>query len=665
MLDSNFLAATFIVMLALPLAAGLVGLFGKNSLVANAVVGIMNMVGSAIGAAGAAAFLYLNARGTGGDAIAPGRLLPVLPPGFLNVDTLAACFLLMINLGVFLAAWYAIVYLPRCQKIYRFPWLHAATAFFVFGMLLAVMSNTPLVFLFAWEIMSFAAYFLLVAERSEEAVRGAFPYVCTTAIGAAALISGFAIVTGGNFSLPLGVLVGAKTEGVALLGVSLLLAGFAAKAGIFPFHEWLPEPYPHAPANVAALTSGVTLKVALYGFLRVLFAFHFALPLPLIFVVLGLSLFTAVYGALMAAVETDLKKALAWSSVENMGLMMAMAGAVALLISVGAIAAANAVLLALLVQAFGHMLFKSGLFMAAGALVAETETRNLNRMGGLAKKWPLFSGVFLVLAVVAAALPPGSGFYAEWVFLQSLASTVAYGPVVGLVVVIVVSLFTLAAGLAVFAMVKIFAAVFLGRARSAEVEQVKAVPFALYAPAAAAAALAVLLGLALPYFLRGIFGSAASAVVSGPMMIADGASVSPLAVALLVLGVAALLFFVRRIFLSRRLRLTETWDCGAPISPRMEYTATGFSAPIRFFFRALTLPWKRIVSLPAAPGNPWIAVKKYEHGWDGFAGRYLYRPFGKLLDQTAARVKRLQSGVVQFYLALIFVALVITLIVAL
>ena len=669
MLNLNVITIAFAAAIILPIASGIVGLFGRNSKTVNTAVNAINILGGAIGITASIAFLYMNARvpeslGLSG-VVDFSNLITSLPPGLFLIDMLSAYFLLIINLGVLLVSWFSIWYLPRYSDVYRFSWLHSATALFIFGMQLAVIGGTPLVFLTSWEVMSFAAYFLVIADRSVQSVKAGFSYVAMTILGAAALIAGFAIITSGDFTKPLAFLSVLPSSSLGVLAISLLIVGFAAKAGIFPFHEWLPEAHPQAPSSVSALMSGVMLKVALYGLLRVFFALNFSIPLPLIFGVLALALFTAVYGAIMAVNETDIKKVLAWSSVENMGIMFGMAASIALFLSMGAGAAAGAIWIALLIQAISHTLFKTGLFMAAGALVSETHTRNLDLMGGLAKKWPIFSACFLALSVFAAALPPGSAFYAEWVFLQTFASIASYNPIIGIIAVVVISVFALTAGLAVFAMVKMFAAAFLSKSRSEKVANVKNIPFVGYAPVAFAGLLTLVLGFTLPYFLRDVLGDGGGLVAVSSALTAGGAVLSPFVVIVIFSGSMLIVYALRKMITTIRIRETDTWDCGAPINSRMEYTATGFSAPIRFFFRFLVLPWKKIVSTPVAPGNNWISQKSLELGSHPLAGRFLYRPVVGVIDYLALRVKRLQSGVVQFYLALILIALVVTLIVAL
>lgn len=671
-MDYPAVISTLIVLaVAAPLTAGLIGVFGKNSTRVNTVVQTVNILGAAAGLFGAAIFLLLQGRGlfvVGRPAILDlAGLLPFLPAGALVIDSLSGYFLLLVNLGALLVGWYSVAYLPRYAATYRFPWLHAAGGLFVAGMLLTVLAGTPLGFLLAWELMSFAAYYLVIADRAAASIKAGLSYIVMTQLGAACLIAGFAIFSQGNLGANLAALGVGLSPSLALVGFFLLFAGFAGKAGIFPLHEWLPAAHPQAPSNASALMSGVMLKVALYGLLRTLGnLMHFDLPVWAALVVIALGLFSGFYGALKAVTETDVKKALAWSSVENLGLLFAMAGTVGLLMTLGAVVPAAIVWIALLIHALNHTLFKSGLFMAAGAIVSETHTRDTDLMGGLANTWPGFSKWFLLLALAAMALPPLGTFYGEWLFLQTLAGGIASsGILTGLILVAIISSFALTAGLAAFAFFKMFAGIFLAKSRSDATAHVKKLPLGLTAPVAAAALLSLALGLLMPFFMRAVWPEGNGAVFSGQAVLSGSASLKPMAIVLLLLVAIALVWLMRRFLTKTNTVVTDTWDCGAPLTSRMEYTPYGFSAPVRFFFRALAMPWKKITSEPVAPGNPWIIRQSIEHGERLIANRYLYRPVERAIGWLAGKIKRLQSGVVQFYIALIFIALIITLIVKL
>ncbi len=296
--------------------------------------------------------------------------------------------------------------------------------------------------------------------------------------------------------------------------------------------------------------------------------------------------------------------------------------------------------------------------MATGAVVAQTHTRDLDRLGGLARLWPLFSVVFLALALSAAALPPTGTFFGEWLLLQSLALGLANSaPAVALGGALVLAVVALVSGLAVFAFIKLFSVAFLGRARTSEAEHVSPMPRSLTLPPLVASVLVLFSGLfAFPYLsqlprTQVLQLPLVSTVVPGAAM---SASIALLALVLALVIVAA----VYRTFARRSIRVTDTWDCGTPLTPRMQYTATGFSAPIRFFFRSLVLAQKQMVAEPVVSTNPWIATRRLSWTTESFWEAWLYRPVGKATLALSSLVRRLQNGAVQFYLALVFLTLI-------
>ncbi len=648
----------------LPLAGGIAGLFGKNSRIGNAVAQSFFMAGGALGAAGAAIFLWWSGRGYFNPSVDLGTALAFMPSGYFRIDTLSAFFLIIVNLGSALSAWYSISYLPRYSGAYRFPWINAATALFVFGMLMTVAAQNVMTFLFAWELMSVSAYFLVIAERTESSLKAGLSYLAMTQVGTACLFVGFALLADGNFSASL-VSLGADGR-ASVFALMLLFAGFAAKAGIFPLHEWLPTAHPKAPSNSSALMSGVMLKVALYGLLRTLMTvFDFTLPLWASAIIIGLGLLTGFYGALRAAAESDLKRALAWSSMENMGLMFAMSGSVALLATIGELGVASLAMIAVLAFALNHAIFKSGLFMAAGAIVAGTLTRDTDALGGLARPYKALSLLFIALVFAGAALPPMGTFYAEWLFLQNLGQGIFSAPIpIAILLVVIISVFALVAGLAAFAFVKLFAAIFLSRPRSEHAENPAPLGWGLLAPIAAAAALSFALAPGLTGVVAVIYPEALGVLFHGSTLAIGAATLSPLMVTAFFAAAAAVALAVR-FAVKRKFVVTDTWDCGAPLTSRMEYSATGFAAPVRNIFRFIALPWKKMSVERIAPENPYLLRRKLEHGIAELAERYVYSYVHRCVNFFAVKVRKLQSGVVQFYLALIFAALVVTIIVAL
>ena len=610
----------------------------------------------------------LLATGMFYDLLAQGRLgfavLYVSPLFSLVVTPLSAFFLGIVFLGESLTSWYALGYLPHYRDTYRLPWLDFATGFFIFGMLVTLMAAQPFAFLVAWELMSVAAYFLIVADGSKESLSAGFRYILMAQIGFLCLLLGFSLLAGGNPFLPWAMVAqaaAALSPGVRATAFVLLFAGFGSKAGLVPLHQWLPAAHPQAPSHSSALLSGVMLKVALYGFILSLGLFP-GVPLSWAILVVVVGLVSAFFGVLHAVVENDAKRMLAWSSIENMGLLFAGVGLV-LVVSAVPVGASTAALSAALagfvaLHALNHSLFKSGLFMATGAVVTQTHTRDLDRLGGLARAWPLFSGLFLALALSAAALPPSGTFFGEWLLVQSLAVGFGSGtPFLSLTFALVLAAVALVGGLAIFAFVKLFSIAFLGRARSEEAELVGPMPRALTLPPLVSAALLALSGL----FAFPLLASPGNVRFSDLPLITTlqpGGAVSAWLLVVALMLAAGIVLVVLRVFARNAVRVTDTWDCGTPLSARMQYTATGFSAPIRFFFRSFVLSQKKLVVEPMVATNPWIAHHRLSWTTDSFWEAWLYRPVGKAALSLARHTRRLQNGAVQFYLLLVFVALV-------
>ena len=589
-----------------------------------------------------------------------------------TVAPLSAFFLTLIYMGTFLTSIYAIPSLRHYKDVYSIPWLNVATALFLLGMQITIMSGSVVAFLIAWEVMSISAYFLVIADRSADSLRAGFLYFLMTHIGFVCLVSGFLLLAQGNvFATWSDVAQSASVLSPRILMVAfiLLFAGFGSKAGLVPLHQWLPYAHPQAPSHSSALLSGVMLKVALFGFIQSLFLFPFiSLSWALVVIVVGLA--SAFFGALYAAVERDAKRLLAWSSVENMGLIFSGVGIVLALRTLADVPAASS--LAALMGVFvvlhtvNHFFFKTGLFLGIGAVASATHTRDLDLLGGLARVWPLFSGVVLALALAAAALPPLGTFFGEWVYLQSLAVAMSALPspfAVAAALILVV--LALVAGLAIFTFVKLFSSMFLGRARSSHAEVKTTMSGTLlWSPLLCVAGSLLVAAGAGSVFAGVATGDAIGQLES--ISVVSGASINVWFIFALFALVFIGIYLIRRTFTNvAPVHITDTWDCGQPITPRMQYTATGFAAPIRFFFRGILLSRKEMIKEPVSAGNHWIARRRLDSSMTLFWERMLYRPVALLVLRISSSVKRLQSGVIQLYLLLVVCALAIVLFIAL
>ena len=649
-----------------PLVASVIAIIMRHTKQIHTLVQLLFGASAAFGFIGATAAMLTLITGEHAYASIP---LPFIG-NLLHLDALSALFLAIINCGSLLAAMFASQYLPRHRHNYSLTLVHSATALFLFGMQLTVLANSVLTFLFSWELMSVAAYFLVIADRQSRSLKAGLLYLVMAHIGVSCLLAALLLLSQGdptaNFS---SLHENAKTLSSATTGSAffLLLAGFGSKAGLVPLHHWLPEAHPQAPSTSSALMSGIMLKIAVYGFLRAIFDIFPVIPASWAVVLLGISLLTAFFGALMAAVEVDVKRLLAWSSIENMGLIFSMIGLGIFFRSHGW--SATPFFVAALVHTLCHSIFKVALFLSAGIITEQTNTRDIDRMGGLANMFPLFSFGFLCLALSAAALPPFGTFYGEWLTLQHIVSTIpqlSVGHAVGLSLCI--SIFALVAGLASFTFIKAFVGIFLSKPRSeykVEHSHETKVPTLMLASIIGSAGLILLIGLfatqITDVFTSVIDGSPITPDLWGSIHLARS-FISPIGIVLLCATTLVLSFLILRLRTATGgIRTTDTWDCGQPLTPRMEYTSTGFAAPIRFFFRSILFSRKQLCAEQLTKENPWILKRTLDWHVSSPWETLVYRPIFHAIELIARTVKKLQNGVIQFYIFLIVFTLVVTL----
>ncbi len=591
------------------------------------------------------------------------RILTVVAPFGLHfqINALAAIFFVIVNTVACIAALYAIRYVDD-GGTYHIPSLGGLTSLFIVGMQLTLLAASIPTFMVAWETMSLASFVLVMADRTAASRNAAILYFVMAHIGAVAIMAGFFVLSGGNpyaafdtFATTLPTL----TQGQTLLAFILFFIGFGSKAGLVPLHTWLPAAHPQAPSHVSALMSGVMLKVAVYGFIFTSAILLPTLPTTATVIVMGIGLISAVFGALHAAVDTDIKRTLAWSSVENLGMIFLMLGTAMFARNQHMNDLATITFTAALFHCIAHAIFKSGLFMTAGSIVHMMHTRSLERMGGLAKRMPTFSASFLVLCLAAAALPPFAGFIGEWMYLTGLVAALPHAalPVqVTLALALVGTAFV--AGIATFAMIKLFAISQLGAPRSRAADEAKDPSWGIRGPVFVLTASAVLAGVFATNILHNLgFMTPSASTISLP-----SGTVSPLILAVIATIMFALVLTSKRIFGLGRERDYQTWNCGQPITAQMEYTATAFSAPFRFFFRSILGIRKTVAITPSAGGL--VARREMLITGRSFLESHVHEPIARGLHMIADRIKRVQSGSIQLYLLFILIALGVTLIIA-
>jgi hydrogenase-4 component B len=598
--------------------------------------------------------------------------LPWLGAHFL-IDALAAFFVIVVNLGGAAASLFALGYGQHEQAPERvLPFYPVYLA----GMNLVVLSADAFSFLVAWEFMSLTSWALVVAHHQErENLRAGYVYLLMASFGTLALLLAFGLLAGNNGSYLFETIRGTQpTTGVASLALLLVLVGTGSKAGVVPLHAWLPLAHPAAPSHVSALMSGVMTKVAVYGFVRI--AFDLLGP-PVWWwsmLVLAVGGITAVMGVLYALMQHDLKRLLAYHTVENIGIIFIGLGLSLAFKAHGMAVAAALALTAGLFHVFNHSVFKSLLFFGAGAVLNATGERDMEHLGGLIHRMPQTAFVFLVGCVAISALPPLNGFVSEWLTFQAVLLSPQL-PSWGLkfLVPAVGALLALSAALAAACFVKAFGVTFLGRPRT---------------PAAAAAretdgnslaAMFVLGSLCLVAgILPGIFIDALAPVTSaltGERMpyqtglawltivpIAESrSSYNGLLVFIFVTLSGSIAAFAIHRLASDKVRRGPAWDCGYPdASPATQYTAASFAQPIRRVYGTTVFRAREIGEMPppgaSAPAR--LKVELHDLIWEA-----AYAPIAGLVAAVADRLNVLQFLTIRRYLTLVFAALVLLLLV--
>ena len=640
------------------------------------------MIGSAaVGVVGAAGFLLWQVPRVSFGASGILFQAPIV------VDRLSAFFLLIVHAVALMAAWFGATYTEYSAGTEAGATSHAGpghahypvrvvlpvTAVFVLSMQAVVLSGGITSFLLFWEAMSLSAFILVMADGEDESRRAALLYLAIAQFGAGALMVGCGIAGEGSLTATFDTLastVGLLSPGASATAAALVIFAFASKAGVAPFHAWLPEAHPRAPSHVSALMSGAMLKVALYGLIRFTTTCWPTLHAGWGIGLLALGLTGAAVAAIYANIAREIKRVLAWSSVENIGLAFAMFGFRLVLLGEGLPVLADAVMAALLLHLLAHALFKTGLFLSAGAVMHGAHTGKIEALGGLASRMPRLSAATLGLCLAAAALPPFGSFAAEWMLVQAVLASLgmrrADVAVTGVAMLVGVAF---VAGLAVFAMVRLFAFVYLAEPRSDGARLAKEPAAGLYRPVIALAAAVLLLGFLVPWLppLFPVPFDILGRTASGAWAPSGGQGLQ--AISLLVVAIAAALgaawLVQRALGANRSVRRYHTWDCGQPIDASMEYTATGFSAPVRFFLRDIVRAEKHLVFEPVTPSNPWIRNGRMEFRKAGGILAQLYFPVAQLIEAVGDRLRHLQNGVIQFYIALVLATLLLTLWVAL
>ncbi len=608
----------------------------------------------------------------GGGAVLP-LGLPWIKARFL-VDALSALFLVIVNLGSAAACLYGLGEGRSERSPERvLPFVPA----FLAAMNLVLVADDAYSFLLSWEFMSIASWALVMAHhREDDNARAGYVYIVMASFGTLTLLLAFALLAGpaGGYTFD-AMRTASATPGVAGLAFLLALIGAGSKAGIVPLHVWLPLAHPAAPSHVSALMSGVMTKVAVYGFVRIVFQlagpWDWWWSVPVLTVGAG----TALLGVLYALMQHDLKRLLAYHTVENIGIIFIGLG---LALAFGSFSMPSVAALALtagLLHALNHSLFKSLLFFGAGAVLSATGERDMEHLGGLIHKMPRTAFAFLVGCAAISALPPFNGFVSEWLTFQAiLLSPYLSSWVLKILIPAVGALLALSAALAAACFAKAFGITFLGRPRTNAARTASEADRLILVAMLTFAALCLLVGI-LPGLFIDALAPAVGGVVGGRMPAQLGnawLSIAPIAqsrssynglLVFLFITISASLAasFIHR-FASDALRRAPPWDCGAPdASPATQYSAESFAQPIRRVFGAVAFVVRERIDMPS-PGETRPArfdLSLSDRIWDA-----LYEPLAGFVERASLRLDRLQFLTIRQYLSVVFGALV-TLLIAL
>ncbi len=594
-----------------------------------------------------------------------GWLLPLVGVSF-DLDPLGGVFIAATGAVSIAVGIYAIGYAKR-EHWARFPMV--TLPLFVSAMLLVPAAGSVTTFLLAWELMAATSLFLVLTEHRRDAVRsaGAF-YAIMTQLGFAAILIALVVLaaSGGETFAAIARHAADLPPGTRTTVFLLTLMGFGSKAGLLPLHAWLPRAHPEAPSPVSALMSAAMVNMGIYGIIRI--DLQLLGPGPhwwgLTLMIFGAV--SAVFGVLQASVATDLKQLLAYSTTENMGLVTLALGTAALLRSSGAATVATIAMTAALLHLLSHAAFKTLAFLGAGSVLSATGLRDLDKLGGLARRMPATTVLFGIGALGASGLPLGAGFASEWLLFQSLIhSPHGTNTMLALAMPLSVGAVALTSGLGILAMVKAFGVGFLARPRSAAAEAAREAPPSMVAGMTLAAAACmvfavapVLLGPTLQRVLAVLptVGGSAERLRLGTILRLPGfaGSISPgVLAAALVIAVLISLGIARWGARHRPpAMVTPLWACGADaLTQRMQYTATSFAEPLQRVFDDVLRPDTDVEVTHFAESQYLIEKVTYRARLDDPVEQRFYVPVVHAVATWAQWVRRAHNGSIHLYLS--------------
>ena len=587
-------------------------------------------------------------------------------------DALAGFFVTVISILTLSVSIYSVGYTKEIGNGGLLGFLYNL---FILTMYAVVLSANIITFLISWETMSVVSYFLVTFDRNEKSAKAGLLYAVMTHVGTAFLIILFLVLykyTGSMDFSGMRTAAAAIPDGLKVLVFIFSIVGFGTKAGIIPFHIWLPRAHPAAPSNISSLMSGVMIKTGIYGFIRISMDLLGQGPEWWGITIIVLGAISSVIGVLYALMEHDIKKLLAYHSIENIGIILLGIGSSMMFRSNGLYDLSAIALVAGLYHTLNHALFKGLLFLGSGSLMHATHTKNMEEMGGLIKLMPYTGLLFLIGSVSICALPPFNGFVSEWLTFQALLlgfhapsiTAKIISPLGG-------AALALTGALAAACFVKAFGISFLGVPRSRHAQDAKESSPSMIAGMAILGLLCLLAGIfpgtvidMISPAVLNLTGSGGNISYNGFLSVSQTfASLSPSAIFILMLciGIAAVLFVLASGG-KRKTVYADSWDCGMPsLTSRMQYTATAFTKPVRLIFKRIYLP-KRELSISYILKPLFVKSLKYSGEITPFFEQYIYEPLTGFINNAAGKARMLQSGNLNLYLGYILITLMLLLI---
>ncbi len=591
----------------------------------------------------------------------------------IKIDNLSAYFMLGLSIIAVCVSLYSIGYLRHYEgrRMGLFNFLYST---FIVSMILVFTSGNAVFFLFAWEVMSAVSYFLVMFESEKEETRKAGTlYLIMTGIGTAFLLAAFMMMYAYTGKFDMFASSASIPAEIKSLMFVFFVIGFGTKAGMIPLHIWLPAAHPAAPSNVSALMSGVMIKTAIFGILRFVMGYLGVQDVWWGAVLLVLGVISAVLGVAYAMMEHNIKRLLAFHSIENIGIILIGIGVSFIAFAQHNALVASLALTASLFHTLNHTLFKSGLFLGAGSIQYSTHTKDIEKLGGLIKNMPVTALLMLCFSIAISALVPFNGFVSEWLTYQSLFAGLEAGQAaINILSMISVAALALSGALAAACFAKLFGISFLGKPRSDMAAKAKEVPWTMRIGMGILAAVCLAAGLFPKAFISlidpvvaGAGGIPLTQQLQGGFVFASlplevkGNAITPLSLALILAVIMILVLVLVRMIGGKYIaRKYGTWDCGyEALNARMQYTATGFSKPLKIVFRILFRPSRELKKSGDLPYHP--ERMEYTVTSESIFEKHLYEPITNFIQNASKKFKySVQTGSIRRYLAYIFLALI-------